>query len=224
MDAVGVYDDGLYRRLGLDDTTRRFVEYRTREIRVLARRAARDIVVIGQRLLEVKEVLPYGAFGPWLLAEFNWTDRTAQNFMRVAKRFKSETVSDLNIGTKALYLLASDNTPDVVVDEALDLAGRAHTPLSEAQVRELIDRHNGTERNDLAETRGRNADPIFEGLEDITAAALSIRRALEMAARGVDDPDAARLLLDAHKDAELIRATAINVRTLAGGAPYRPRQ
>jgi len=180
----------------LDDTTREYIRYRTREIRVLARRAAKDIVVIGQRLIEVKTVLDHGQFGPWLRTEFNWTDRTAQNFMRVARRFKSETVSDLNIGAKALYLLAADNTPDNVIDEAFDLAATARAPLSEAQVREILDRHNGVTR-DETETRGRHEDEARRLLEELWACVHNIPDLAELVYRdGIRTPEQKRRLAE----------------------------
>ena len=182
MGAVVYSDDLYYLPPDLDETTRQYIRYRTREIRVLAKRAARDIVVIGQRLLEVKAALPHGSFGPWLQAEFNWTDRTARNFMRVAQRFKMETVSDLNISPTALYLLASGDVPDVVVDDAFDLAATARAPLSEAQVREILDRHNGVTR-DETETRGRKPDEAREAIENATACLLGIMRLPELVYR-----------------------------------------
>ena len=47
----------------------------------------------------MKNALPHGRFGPWLKAEFGWTERTAQNFMNVAGQFgsKTEMISDLLI-------------------------------------------------------------------------------------------------------------------------------
>ncbi len=63
--------------------------------------------------------LPHGQFGPWLEAEFDWTDRTARNYMMVAERLegKTEIVSDLQPST--IYLLASPSTPETIRDEVV---------------------------------------------------------------------------------------------------------
>lgn len=55
------------------------------------------VIEIGQRLKWAKDALVHGHFGEWLSAEFNWTERTARNYMRVAEVFgpKTETVSVL---------------------------------------------------------------------------------------------------------------------------------
>ena len=65
------------------------------QIRMLGRRVAADIVEIGRLLSECKGKLPHGLWRRWLKAEFGWSERTAQNFMSVAERFKSAKFADL---------------------------------------------------------------------------------------------------------------------------------
>src|SRR6516162_4282316 len=68
-------------------------------IRDKVKRTIEDIIEVGNDLLAVREALPHGQFGPWLAAEFGWTERTARNSMAVAERFgpKTEIISDLTI-------------------------------------------------------------------------------------------------------------------------------
>jgi hypothetical protein len=89
------------------------------QVRSLLRRSAEDIVEIGRQLLRAKELLAHGDFGPWLKHEFEMSERSAQNFMNVARRFgdKSEMVADLKPGI--LYLLAAPSTPQTVIDRVL---------------------------------------------------------------------------------------------------------
>lgn len=112
----------LFDYQSLDTETRAIVQQRTDEIKTLMKRTARDIIEIGEKLIEVKSRLPHGEFGKWLEGEFGWADRTAQRFMNVASVFKSDTVSDLDIQTKALYLLAAPSTPEAARSEAIRLA------------------------------------------------------------------------------------------------------
>src|SRR5262245_16411051 len=83
-------------------------------IREGGKRTLEDLIAVGNDLLATKAALPHGQFGPWLEAEFGWTERTARNFMAVAEAFgpKTEIISDLAIAPTAAYLLAAPSTPE----------------------------------------------------------------------------------------------------------------
>jgi hypothetical protein len=91
------------------------------------RRTAQDIFEIGQKLLQVKAKLGHGRFGTWLTVEFDWTERTAQQFMNVARQFKAENFADLQLAPSALYLLAAPSTPPKVRQEAIARAESGET-------------------------------------------------------------------------------------------------
>lgn len=103
----------------LDKGVRVMAEDRAAGIKSKVRFGIASMIDAGNILLEVKEALPHGVWGKWLELEFSWTDRTAQNFMNMARSFKSETVSDLNIGVSALQLLAAPSVPEVAREEAI---------------------------------------------------------------------------------------------------------
>ena len=86
------------------------------EIRRQQRTVVDGIAKIGEALIRAKAALPHGTFLPWLQAEFDWTERTAQNFMSVAERFGTnpKRVSYLPLAT--VYRLASPSTPDDLRD------------------------------------------------------------------------------------------------------------
>ena len=92
------------------------------EIRSLMKRASQDVVVVGQKLIMVKEQLPHGQFGPWLRAEFAWSERTARQFMSVAEAFKTVNFADLVVAPSALYVLAAPSTK-VKVEYKTDFKG-----------------------------------------------------------------------------------------------------
>jgi len=127
----------------LDDEARHFVQQQTGEIRGLMKRTAQGIVEIGQRLIDVKEKLGHGRFGSWLESEFEWTDRMARQFMRVAEAFKLENFSDLNFASSALYLLASPSTPESVREEAIARA-EAGEPITYTTAKEIKKRHTSS--------------------------------------------------------------------------------
>jgi len=124
-----------------------------------------DIITIGQELLLVKEELPHGQFGPWLLLEFGWVDRTARNFMAVAEQFgpKTEMISDLAISPTAAYLLASASTPWEARQTALDRA-IAGEQITASVARELI----GVKRKTIGRNRKvLSADEMCDRVEKV---------------------------------------------------------
>lgn len=92
-------------------------------IRVHGRIAGESIVSIGRELIEQKEAIGHGNFGAWLKAEFDWSERHAENLMAVTEKFgaKSATVAVLG-PSRALYALAAPSTPELVRDVVEELA------------------------------------------------------------------------------------------------------
>ena len=102
----------------------RTVETVTLEIRTLQRQAQQIMlgyaVEIGRRLEEVKAMLPHGQWGEYLKSEVEYSQSTANNFMRIYREYgatqqslfggeaKSQAFANLTY-TKALRLLAIPN-------------------------------------------------------------------------------------------------------------------
>ena len=63
------------------------LEARADKIRKLQVDVQRGIIEIGRELNEAKKEVPHGQWGAWLAKEFEWTQQTANRFMRVAERF-----------------------------------------------------------------------------------------------------------------------------------------
>jgi hypothetical protein len=77
----------------------------TVEILILKQQTAQNIIEIGKRLVEVKESLPHGEFGSYLKEKVAFSERTAQNFMKVAREFSNtQALADLE-PTKVYALL-----------------------------------------------------------------------------------------------------------------------
>ena len=84
----------------------RSIEVITGEIVELKKQAGEAILGIGQRLIEAKEMLPHGEWLPWLTERVEFSERTAQNFIRLAREWSNpQALADLG-ATKALTLLA----------------------------------------------------------------------------------------------------------------------
>ncbi|MDY5338127.1 MULTISPECIES: DUF3102 domain-containing protein [Intestinimonas] len=84
----------------------RTIETVTGEILDLKRTAGEAILDIGARLIEAKGMLSHGEWLPWLTEQVEFSERTAQNFMRLAREWSNpQTLADLG-ASKALALLA----------------------------------------------------------------------------------------------------------------------
>ena len=64
----------------------------------LKNQTAQNIIQIGYKLMEAKERLPRGEWGSWLENKVEFSQRTANQFMRIAKEFgsNSQAISNLN--------------------------------------------------------------------------------------------------------------------------------
>ena len=88
------------------EETSRPLELITEEIVFYKRQAGASIIEIGRRLNEAKAQLSHGEWLPWLREKVDLSERSAQNFMRLAREYpNSAVVADLG-AAKALALLA----------------------------------------------------------------------------------------------------------------------
>ena len=84
----------------------RTIEAITGEILDAQRQGGEAILTIGRCLNEAKNMLPHGEWLPWLAEKVGYSEKTAQNFMRLAREFSNpQALADLG-ATKALKLLA----------------------------------------------------------------------------------------------------------------------
>ena len=144
----------------LDVETAKTVEKRAGEIKGLIKRTAKNIIEIGKKLNEVKQLTPHGVFGAWLATEFDLAFSTAQRFMRVAERFKSVNLTDLNFAPSALYVLAAPSTPESAREEAIDRA-QVGEVITHGKAKAIVATHKQNPRDHFSilsqsEPRGRN--------------------------------------------------------------------
>ncbi len=89
------------------ELSKRPIEVITQEIQFYKGQATMAIIEIGRRLEEAKLRVPHGQWGDWLKNEVQFSERNAQNFMRIAREYPNpQTVAVLgNSMSKALALL-----------------------------------------------------------------------------------------------------------------------
>lgn len=77
-----------------------------KEIITLKNQTAENIIQIGNKLIEAKKQLSHGEWGVWLENRVKFSQRTANQFMRISKEFGScpKLLTDLGI-TKICLLL-----------------------------------------------------------------------------------------------------------------------
>jgi hypothetical protein len=133
-------------------------------IRMLRMRVANDVVEIGRRLAESREIVRktagHGHWLDWLKAEFSWSESTALNFIRVFEMSESTNFADLdqvNLPVSALYLLAAPSTPKTVRGKILN---RAKTKrISVANVKDAVADAKANKAPKPTEAKGVNAEP-----------------------------------------------------------------
>jgi hypothetical protein len=90
-------------------------------------RLQRSQIETGAGLIKIKDMIGHGRFGAWVKAEFNFTERTAENFMNAARLAQEyEIISDLP--PTMVYLLAAPSAPQSVVADVLAKAKKGVIP------------------------------------------------------------------------------------------------
>lgn len=74
--------------------------------------AIRGAIEIGKRLMEAKSLVPFGEWGKWLADNVDYSERTAQEMMRIAKEYgrrETQALAEIQNTTQAVLLLALDS-------------------------------------------------------------------------------------------------------------------
>jgi hypothetical protein len=127
------------------------------EIRARRKRASSDMIEIGRMLVESKKLVGHGNWLSWPEREFQWTENTARNFIRVHEMAKTANFADLsNIPISGLFLLARPSTPETAKQEAISRA-EAGEPMTLNTVKEIVRRAKQDDR------RGARAEVEVHG-------------------------------------------------------------
>lgn len=184
------------------------------EINYIKRQAQRVLlgasVEIGRRLNEAKALVPHGAWEEWLSENVDYSQSTANNFMRIATEFGDEQI-DLFSGKSNSETFACLTYSQAVALFALPAEERADFvethDLSEMSIRELKDALAAEkEKNEKsAETIARMEEEAIEAERDYSDAAerLEVKeKQLQDAIKGKRDAEtmleAAKKLSDAN--------------------------
>lgn len=173
---------------GTEQEIGRGIETITEEILSYKRTAGESILEIGRRLKEAKALLSHGEWLPWLSEKVEFSERSAQNFMRLADAYQNpQTLADLG-ASKALVLLAlSPVERDEFLSEKHDVRGAEKT-VPEMSARELEEAIRQRKLAELkAEETARELDRQKEATAEAEAEAAKAQEAAEAARAEVED-------------------------------------
>ena len=156
----------------------RDIDIITEEINFYKQQAGMAILEIGKRLAEAKSQLSHGEWLPWLEEKVEFSERSAQQYMRLWKEYgKSATVADLGV-RKALVLLALPES------EREEFAAENHA--ADMTAKELEEAFRQRKIAELkAESAQRELDKQRETAAQAEEDAVKAREAAEQAASDV---------------------------------------
>ena len=188
----------------------RTVETVTLEIRTLQRQAQQVVlgyaIEIGRRLEEVKAMLPHGQWGDYLKHEVEYSQSTAQNFMRIFREYgasqqslfggvaNSQALGNLTY-TKALQLLA---LPDVEERERFVAEHDVESMSTRELDKALKEREEALEAMAAAEDAARGLRQENERLQEEIAGQAQVYKA-KLTSADVETTEAKRKAREAQE-------------------------
>jgi hypothetical protein len=108
----------------LDPEVRAVAMHAACTVKLCAAMTVAAALTTGEQLAVAKGRIPAGRWLDWLKTEFEWTDRTARNYMSVHQLFREDrkSISDFsNISLDAAYLLTQKAIPNEIKKGAINL-------------------------------------------------------------------------------------------------------
>jgi hypothetical protein len=126
---------------------RRALQDDAREIRKRLIDAAGALVDIGERLRRARELLPHGAWLPWLVAETGMSEQWARDCVNLYLRFgdRRAILEELNLALSPTAIVRLATAPEAACEDVLGRARKGET-LRVTDVEETIKRHRDRER------------------------------------------------------------------------------
>ena len=129
----------------LDANTAKLAKETAIEIKAREKAIWENIIEIGNRLIEVKNALPHGKFGKWIDNEFQWSDDTAERYMKIAKELGNIPISAnlRNLKMSAITTLAKtfsdadEETKEKILEQVETKTEETGKALTEKQINEL---------------------------------------------------------------------------------------
>lgn len=149
----------------------------------------RSAIEIGRRLYEAKSIVPHGGWGAWLAENVDYSERTAQNLMRVYEEYgrnaNPQAIADLSY-TRAVILLGLDRESRAKLMESAGVAA-----MSTRDLQAEVDRLNEEKAKqqvridellgdlEKADEKVRDAEAVMDGVN-------SLQKERDEAVRGIE--------------------------------------
>jgi hypothetical protein len=202
-----------------DDTVS--LEERANRIRKLQADVQRGIIQIGLELAAAKKKVAHGNWTDWLKSEFNWSIRTAQNFMAIAERFgKTKSISFLNSTTLVKMLALPEGDEDAFIEEQAKSGKPVETQTArevQASIKHWKNRHK--EKQDSIQAANSTPIPVDDATEEPTDEVKGTY--INLTGKPANDVVADELNAQATKSPSPTKPT-IDAQTTAVDAPRRP--
>lgn len=181
--------------------------------------AIRGAIEIGKRLLEAKSLVPYGSWGKWLEENVDYSERTAQDLMRIANEYgrrETQALAEIQNTTQAVLLLALDSGERERFVQEHDMA-KISTRELEAEIAELKKEREKAQLTieELFKEVERLQEPVpGEGdLEQEKIRADELEKSLEEASRRTAEAEK-RHISDLHAEQEKTKKVSDEVKRL----------
>ena len=114
------------------------LEVLTLEVKFYLNQTAQNIIEVGKRLIQAKELVPHGEWGQWLEKNFSLSQPSASRFMRCAQRFANySTLNNFNSSQLITMLeLPEAETEQFIAEKASE--GKPVEDMTIRQMREEI--------------------------------------------------------------------------------------
>lgn len=129
------------------------IEELTAEIQYYMVQMGQNAIAIGKRLAVAKEKLPHGEWQNWLEDNFNFSYRTAAQFMQMAERFQKCRQSALFSQSQMAEMLA---LPEAETEKFIEKKAAEGTPVEKMKIRTL-----------RAEVKKYNEELVAEKTEEV---------------------------------------------------------
>jgi len=150
-------------------TERRNIEVITAEIRFYKNQAGEAILEIGNRLNEAKEQLEHGEWLDWLEEKVDFSDATAQRFMRLAREYSDPSLVTELGSSKALALLAlppADREEFIESSHEVDGEEKTVNDMSKRELEKAVkERADAIKAKEAAERIARETEEELEALK-----------------------------------------------------------
>jgi len=152
-----------------DIIEKRSIDTITAEILLYKHQAGESILQIGARLNEAKEQLSHGEWLDWLNDSIDFSEGTAQRFMRLAREYSNPSLVTELGSSKALALLALPPADrDEFITETHDIAGeeKSVTDMSKRELETAVkERAEAIKAKEAAEKIAKDAEDALKVVE-----------------------------------------------------------